>query len=156
MPLYEGCFDKEHRNLKEEFLDAHSFRDKTRKQYASFPSPILLVDAQFSKWKETIRNQKTRLHFIKYQSFLKNRGMSSSGIALKKATVSSLNNYMENVMADADRNYKTFRNFTRGLPTIPKTITYEKVKITYEDYQTMMKALEEDELFRDGLACNCF
>lgn len=27
--------DEEHRNLVQEFLDAHSFRDKTRKQYYS-------------------------------------------------------------------------------------------------------------------------
>ncbi|MCY9224160.1 tyrosine-type recombinase/integrase [Bacillus haynesii] len=135
--------DKEHRNLTEEFLDAHSFRDKTRKQYTSSLR-------QFFWWVHNSLNGKklykiTKRDFIRYQSFLKNRGMSSSGIALKKAGVSSLNNYIENVVAEDDDNYKTFRNFTRGLPAIPKTITYEKVKITYEDYQTMMKVLEEDE-----------
>jgi integrase len=71
--------------------------------------------------------------------------MSSSGIGLKKAAVSSLNNYIENVVAEDEENYKTFRNFTRGLPAIPKTQTYEKVKITREEYELIMETLREDE-----------
>ncbi|MGN7324793.1 tyrosine-type recombinase/integrase [Bacillus altitudinis] len=135
--------DQEHRDLVSEFLDANSFRDKTKKQYHS-------TLRQFFWWVHTSLNGKklykiTKRDFIRYQSFLKNRGMSSSGIALKKASVSSLNNYLENVVAEDDPNYKTFRNFTRGLPAIPKTVTYEKVKVTYDDYKLMMDTLEEDE-----------
>lgn len=135
--------DEEHRNLVQEFLDAHSFRDKTRKQYYSSLR-------QFFWWVHTSLNSKklykiSKRDFIRYQSFLKNRGMSSSGIALKKAGVSSLNNYIENVVAEDDENYEKFRNFTRGLPAIPKTTTYEKVKVTYDDYKLMMDALKEDE-----------
>ncbi|MGM0968712.1 MAG: tyrosine-type recombinase/integrase [Bacillota bacterium] len=135
--------DQEHQDLVSEFLDANSFRDKTKKQYHS-------TLRQFFWWVHTSLNGKklykiTKRDFIRYQSFLKNRGMSSSGIALKKASVSSLNNYLENVVAEDDPNYKTFRNFTRGLPAIPKTVTYEKVKVTYDDYKLMMDTLEEDE-----------
>ncbi|PCK17676.1 recombinase [Bacillus pumilus] len=135
--------DQEHQDLVSEFLDANSFRDKTKKQYYS-------TLRQFFWWVHTSLNGKklykiTKRDFIRYQSFLKNRGMSSSGIALKKASVSSLNNYLENVVAEDDPNYKTFRNFTRGLPAIPKTVTYEKVKVTYDDYKLMMDTLEEDE-----------
>lgn len=135
--------DQEHQDLVSEFLDANSFRDKTKKQYRS-------TLRQFFWWVHTSLNGKklykiTKRDFIRYQSFLKNRGMSSSGIALKKASVSSLNNYLENVVAEDDPNYKTFRNFTRGLPAIPKTVTYEKVKVTYDDYKLMMDTLEEDE-----------
>lgn len=80
--------DEEHRSLVQEFLDAHSFRDKTRKQYYSSLR-------QFFWWVHTSLNGKklykiSKRDFIRYQSFLKNRGMSSSGIALKKAGVSSL------------------------------------------------------------------
>ncbi|MDM5298073.1 site-specific integrase [Bacillus pumilus] len=135
--------DQEHQDLVSEFLDANSFRDKTKKQYHS-------TLRQFFWWVHTSLNGKklykiTKRDFIRYQSYLKNRGMSSSGIALKKASVSSLNNYLENVVAEDDPNYKTFRNFTRGLPAIPKTVTYEKVKVTYDDYKLMMGTLEEDE-----------
>ena len=135
--------DQEHQDLVSEFLDANSFRDKTKKQYHS-------TLRQFFWWVHTSLNGKklykiTQRDFRRDPSFLKNRGMSSSGIALKKASVSSLNNYLENVVAEDDPNYKTFRNFTRGLPAIPKTVTYEKVKVTYDDYKLMMDTLEEDE-----------
>jgi integrase len=71
--------------------------------------------------------------------------MSSSAINLKKASVSSLCNYIENVVADDDDNYRSFRNFTRGLPSIPKNRVYDKVKVTYDEFQEMMKVLESDE-----------
>lgn len=135
--------DEEHRNLVSEFLEVNSFRDKTRKQYTS----NLL---QFFWWVHTSLNGKklykiTKRDFLRYISFLKNRNMSSSAMNLKKASVSSLCNYIENVVAEDDENYEKFRNFTRGLPPIPKTQTYDKVKVTYEDYREMMKVLEGDE-----------
>ncbi len=135
--------DDEHRQLVSEFLEVNSFREKSRKQYNSSLR-------QFFWWVQTSLNGKklykiTKRDFLRYISFLKNRNMSSSGIALKKAAVSSLNNYIENVVAEDDKNYEKFRNFTRGLPAIPKTQTYEKVKITFEEFQEMMKVLESDE-----------
>ncbi|MFA1510087.1 tyrosine-type recombinase/integrase [Priestia aryabhattai] len=135
--------DDEHRMLVQEFLETGSFRAKSKRQYTS-------ALKQFFWWVHHSLNDKklykiTKRDFLRYISFLKNRNMSSSGIALKKAAVSSLNNYIENVVADDDENYDKFRNFTRGLPAIPKTQTYQKVKITYEDYQEMMKILEDDE-----------
>jgi integrase len=135
--------DEEHRNLVQEFLDVNQFREKTRKQYTSSLK-------QFFYWVQSSLNGKklykiSKRDFLRYISFLSNRGMSSSGIGLKKAAVSSLNNYIENVVAEDDSNYETFRNFTRGLPAIPKTQTYEKVKITREEYELMMNTLEEDE-----------
>lgn len=135
--------DKEHRQLVSEFLEVNSFREKSRKQYLSNLK-------QFFFWVHTSLNGKkfykiTKRDFLRYISFLKNRNMSSSAMNLKKAAVSSLCNYIENVVAEDDENYEKFRNFTRGLPAIPKTQTYEKVKITYEEFQHMMKVLEEDE-----------
>jgi integrase len=135
--------DEEHRNLVSEFLEVNQFRDKSRRQYSS----ALRI---WFWWVHTSLNGKklykiTKRDFLRYISFLSNRGMSSSGIGLKKAAVSSLNNFIENVVAEDDENFATFRNFTRGLPAIPKTQTYEKVKITREEYELMLKTLEEDE-----------
>jgi integrase len=69
--------------------------------------------------------------------------MSSSAKGLKKSTVSSLCNYIENVLLDEMPIYKNFRNFTKGLPSIPKNQTYEKIKITKEEYQLMIDTLIE-------------
>ncbi|MFK3936691.1 tyrosine-type recombinase/integrase [Alkalihalobacillus sp. NPDC078783] len=135
--------DQGHRDLVTEFLEVNTFRDKTRIQYTS-------ALKQFFYWVHHSLNDKplykiTKRDFLRYLSFLKNRGMSSSGQALKKAAVSSLNNYIENIVSEDDEQYEKFRNFTRGLPSIPKTQTYDKVKVTYEEYLDIMKVLESDE-----------
>lgn len=135
--------DEEHKSLVEEFLEVNNFRQKSFKQYAS-------CLRQFFWWVHTSLNGKklykiTKRDFLRYISFLKNRNMASSSINLRKSTVSSLCNYIENVVAEEDENYKVFRNFTRGLPPVPKTQTYEKVKITRDEYELLMKTLEEDE-----------
>ncbi len=134
---------EEHRDLVSEFLEVNSFRKKSAKQYLSCLK-------QFFYWVHHSLNDKpmykiTKRDFLRYISFLRNRGMSSSAIQLKKASVSSLGNYIENVIAEDDQRYEKFRNFTRGLPAIPKTQTYQKVKITREEYLDMMKVLEDDE-----------
>jgi integrase len=135
--------DEEHRNLVSEFLEVNQFREKSRQQYSS-------ALKQFFFWIQHSLNGKklykiSKRDFLRYISFLSNRGMSSSAIGLKKAAVSSLNNYIENVVAEDDENYEKFRNFTRGLPAIPKTQTYEKVKITREEYELLLSTLKEDE-----------
>lgn len=134
----------DYRLLVEEFVSVQNHSPQTKKQYISGLR-------QFGWYIKTSMNDKplykvTKRDFLRYLSYLRdNRKMSSSGMGLKKACVSSLCNYVENVVADEDENYKLFRNFTRGLPAIPKNTVYEKVKITYDEYQEMMKVLENDE-----------
>jgi integrase len=136
---------EEHKILVREFLEINkgTLSPKSLKQYKSGLY-------QFYWWVHEILNDKplekiSKRDFMRYLSYLQSRGMSSSGVAFKKAAVSSLNNYIENVVADDDDTYKMFRNFTRGLPSIPKNKVYNKVKITYDEYQLMMETLREDE-----------
>lgn len=136
--------NEDYRYLVEEFVSVNSFSPQTKKQYISGLK-------QFGYYIYRSMNDKpfykiTKRDFLRYLSFLRDdQKMSSSGISLKKACVSSLCNYIENVVAEEDENFKTFRNFTRGLPSIPRNRTYEKIKVTYDEYQEMMKALESDE-----------
>ena len=134
---------EEHKSITDEFLKVNSQLSKqTRKQYTSGLH-------QFFWWVHTELKDKplykiTKRDFLKYLSYLDDKNMSSSGKGFKKASVSSLNNYIENIVADDDENYKTFRNFTKNLPSIPKNRTYNKVKITQEEYNLMMETLLKD------------
>jgi integrase len=134
----------EYRSLVEEFVSVQNHSPQTKLQYISGLK-------QFGYFVHQSMNDKplykiTKRDFLRYLSYLRDdRKMSSSAINLKKACVSSLCNYIENVVADDDDNYKNFRNFTRGLPAIPKNRVYDKVKVTFEEYQEMMKVLETDE-----------
>lgn len=136
--------NKGYRELVNEFVSVQPLSPKSKTQYISSLR-------QFGWFVHQSMNNKplhkiTKRDFLRYISYLRNdRKMSSSGINLKKASVSSLCNYIENVVADEEDDYKNFRNFTRGLPPVPRNRVYDKVKVTYDEYQEMMKVLEDDE-----------
>lgn len=136
--------NEDYRCLVEEFITTQAHSPETKKQYTSCLK-------QFGWYLCNSMNNKpfyklTKRDYLRFLSYIRdNRKMSSSAISLRKAAVSSLCNYIENVVADDDDNYRSFRNFTRGLPAIPKNRVYEKVKVTKEEYDLMMSVLEEDE-----------
>lgn len=136
--------DEDYRYLSDEYISVNSFSPQTKKQYVS-------VLRQFGWFKCNSMNNKpfykiTKRDFLRYLSYLRDdRKMSSSAINFRKSVVSSLCNYIENVVADDEDNYRNFRNFTRGLPSIPKNSVYSKEQVTLEEYDMMMKVLEDDE-----------
>lgn len=136
--------NEDFRLLVSEFIASQSHSPKSKIQYES-------ILRQFGWFMYTSLNNKPlykikKRDFIRYLSYLRDdRKMSSSAQSMRKAVVSSMCNYIENIVAEDDDNYKNFRNFTRGLPTIPKNQVYEKVKITREEYEGMMSVLEDDE-----------
>lgn len=142
--------NKENRELMEEYLKvSKQLSKKTRRQYVS-------CLRQFFYWVYEEINDKlfykiTKRDFMKYMSYMQDRGLSSSAIGLRKSCVSSFCNYIENVVMDDVPEYKGFRNFTRGMPSIGKNSTYDKIKITEDEYNLMMKVLEEKKHYL-GLA----
>lgn len=87
----------------------------------------------------------TKRDYLKYRNFLYNHGLSSNAIKFKQSAVSTLCNYIENIYIEENDVYDKFRNFTRGLPALPKNEVYEKVKVTREEYDFLMKELEDRE-----------
>lgn len=136
--------NSEYRELAEEFLTVQDLSPASKKQYTS-------VLRQFGWYMYNSMNNKqfydiTKRDFIRYLSYIRDkRMMSSSAIGMRKSVVSSLCNYIENVVAEDDKNYKLFRNFTRGLPSIPRNRVYEKVKVTKDEFDMMMNVLEGDK-----------
>src|SRR5690606_27131687 len=136
--------NEDYRSLVEEYISVQAHSPQTKKQYTSGLR-------QFGYYVFKNMNNKplhkiTKRDFLRYISYLRDtRKMSSSGMALKKACVSSLCNYIENVVAEDDENYKTFRNFTRGLPAIAKNHVFRKVKISKDEYDLLIKTLLDDE-----------
>ncbi len=142
--------DPLYKEAVEEFLQSAQLSKQSEKQYIS-------ALKQFGWFIKNSANNKPfnkikKRDAIRYLNYLRvDRGMSSSGINLKKSAVSSLCQYIENYWVDdyTDNNgeliFETFRNFMQGLPPVLKTQTYDKVKISKEEYDIMMQALESDE-----------
>lgn len=138
------CVLEHNRKLVEEFLEINT--QLSKKSILQYRSAL----KQFFYWVYEALNNKpmykiTKRDFLRYISYLDSRGMSSSGKGFKKSAVSSLCNYIENVLADEVEEYKTFRTFTKGLPPIPKNRVYDKKKVTREEYELMMETLQNDE-----------
>lgn len=134
----------EYRELAEEFVQVNSYSPQTKKQYISGLR-------QFGFFvKESMNNKPlykvSKRDFLRYMTYLRDdRQMSSSAQNFKKAVISSLCNYVENMVVGDDPEYANFRNFTRGLPAIPKNRVYDKKVVTFEEYEYMMDLLEKDE-----------
>ncbi|WP_072728085.1 tyrosine-type recombinase/integrase [Paenibacillus sp. NAIST15-1] len=136
--------NEDYRSLVEEYISTQSLSPDSKKQYTSCLKQFGWYICNSMQNKPFYKL--TKRDYLRYLSFIRdNRKMSSSAISLRKASVSSLCNYIENIVAEDDENYRTFRNFTRGLPAIPKNRVYEKVKVTKDEYDLMMSVLEDDE-----------
>ena len=138
--------NKEYRDLVRNYLRSQPHSPKTKKQYTSNLRQFGWYIYSELRNKPIYKIKKTDI--INFLSYLKEDcGQASSTINNSKASISSLCNYIENVvMDDYDEDevnpYKNFRNFTRGLPKVAKSKVYEKVKVTKEEYLLMMSNLE--------------
>jgi site-specific recombinase XerD len=140
----------ENRELVEEFLKVNKqLSPKTRRQYISCLRQFFWF--VYEELKDKVFYKISKRDFMKYMSYMQERGLSSSAIGLRKSSVSSFCNYIENVVMDDVEEYKNFRNFTRGMPSISKNSTYEKIAISEDEYHLMMKVLEENKNYL-GLA----
>lgn len=113
--------------------------------FGRFPESKDFTNRNNSDFSCILPNRKNR-DFMRYMSYLQGRGLSSSGMGFKKAAVSAFNIYIENIIAEDDKeSYGLFRNFTRGLQPIPKNQVYSKEPITYEEYKMFIDTLLEDK-----------
>lgn len=87
----------------------------------------------------------SKLDFKRYMSYLVARKMSSSGLKFKQSSVSAFcSKFLEVFIVETEEEYKTFRNFTTGVISIPKNQVYNKIPISEDEYKIMIKTLEED------------
>lgn len=133
-----------YRELVEDYLGSVDLSPQTKKQYTSALKQFgwFTKDSLNNKPLNKIKKRDS----MRYMSYLReDRKMSSSGIGLKKSAVSAFNQWVENYIVDEIEELENFRNFMQGLPPIVKNQVYEKKKITREEYNQMMTALESDE-----------
>lgn len=139
--------DEFNREKVEEFLmESTHLSDKSIIQYKS----ALRI---FYFWVQTALKGKMiyeikKKDFMRFQNMLVRRGMSSSGIKLKRSSVSSMNKYLINFYED-DQEFLTFRNFVEGVPNPVLSKTYEKVVLSKEEIELICKTLEETKQYQE-------
>jgi site-specific recombinase XerC len=136
--------NSETRELVDEYFEVNKqLSEKTRMQYISAMRQFFLF--VYEKLNNKVFYKITKRDFMKYMSAMQDRGLSSSAIGIRKSAVSSFCNYIEVTVAEDVEEYKGFRNFTRGMPAIPKTQVYDKIAVSNEEYELLMKELEKRE-----------
>ena len=79
------------------------------------------------------------LDYKRYQNWLVNRGCSSSDVNIKRATISSLNKYIEVYYAD---DYPMFHNFINAsIPRPAKNVVHEKKPLKKEEFKHLVDEL---------------
>lgn len=146
--MYAQCLEH-NRELVEEFFEYNALLSPhTRTQYRSGMRQFL--------WyvKTKLRNKPlykiTKKDFSRYMNYLINHGLSSSAIKFKRSSVSTLCEYIEDMVAEDDDNYESFRNFTKSKLKVPKNQVYNKVAITEDEYKLLIDTLLEK---KDYMGC---
>jgi len=134
------------RDMVQEFLDSNKhLSKKSLKQYTSGLRIFFYFVKEKLKNKELYKISKR--DFVKYFAYLQDHGLSSSSLKFKKSAVSTLCNYIENIVAEDEEEYETFRNFCTAIKDIPKNQVYEKKAITVEEYEIIKEELLKKEKY---------
>lgn len=134
----------ENRRLAEEFLsESTHLSPQSITQYRSGLRIFLFWIHETYGEKKMIHQIKKK-DFLRFQNMLVRRGMSSSGIKSKRSCVSSFCKYLINFYEE-EEDFLTFRNFVEGVPNPTLNKTYEKIPISEEESQKIIKALDEDK-----------
>lgn len=127
--------------ITEEFLNQAHLSPQTLTQYKSALYQFFKFVVEQCK-NQPITDLKPR-DALKYQNFLINRDLSSSAVKLKRSAVSSLCGYIELYYLDE---FPMFRNiYNKKIPNPPKTLKNEKKPLTPEEFELLVKTLEETE-----------
>lgn len=129
--------------IREYLQTSTNLSEQTLKQYKS--GLYQFVYYTYENLNDKPLHKITKRDFRRYMSYLTNRGLSSSALKFKKSAVSAFCKYIENVIADEEPTYKSFRNFTTAAGDIPKNQVYNKIPVSKEEYDLMLEALIDDE-----------
>lgn len=133
--------NKFNRDITEEFLNQQHLSDKTLVQYRS-ALRIFFRFVHDQCMNKPVYELKAR-DALKYQNFLMARHLSSSAVKLKRSVVSSLCGYVELYYGE---DYPLFRNiYNKQIPNPPKAHVHEKKPLDVEEYELLVKTLEEQE-----------
>lgn len=139
--------------LKDEFLrylKAVNRSEGTILQYSSDLDIFFCWVLQNAGNKDFIRISKRDI--IAFQGWLLNEnGNSPARVRRIKATISSLSNFCENIMADEDEQYESFRSIVRKIENPVNQPVREKTILTDEDVDDILSKLVDAKKYE--LAC---
>lgn len=144
--------NEDNKELMEDFLEyikATDHSEETVKVYKSNLNIFFVYTVKFFKNKRFIDIKKKDL--IKWQNYLLDNGLSPARIKNIRSTLSSLSDYIENILADDDDNYKDFRNIINKIPAPKPRTVREKTILSEDDCQKVLDTLVKEKQYQ--VAC---
>ena len=143
--------NSENAYLKNEFLEYLKSIDRsagTIKQYASDLDIFFCWNLEFNNNKEFIKI--TKREFAKFQNHALNEWKwSSNRIRRVKSAISSLSNFIENIM-DEEEGYEGYRSVIRKIESPVKEAAREKTVFEAEELQALLDHLVEKKKYRQA------
>lgn len=135
----------ENKKMVEEYLDSLvDLSKETLKQYTS----SIKIYFRFIKQEcnDLAFHKIMSRDYIKYQNMLSRQGMSSSGVAFKRSTVSAFNDWIITYYSDL---YPTFHNYiTKQIKKPAKAFVHKKEPLTEDELSQIIKVLEEKGMWQ--------
>lgn len=125
------------------FLDNVELSDRTKQTYRS--NLKIWFWWLYENYGDKSHTDVKSREYKRFQNWLVERGCSTSDIATKRSTISSLNNY---IMVYFEDEYPTFRNFINSSIKLPeKSFKNEKIPPTREELNEMIEKLEASDIW---------
>ncbi|MDD4780934.1 MAG: site-specific integrase [Tissierellia bacterium] len=148
--LYEKV-NENNKELLDDFIEYLQSTGKSELTITGYTSDIKIYfiwNLQNNRNKEFTSINKRDV--IKYQNWLMNTlGLGSSRVRRLRASISSMSNYVENVLDDI---FPKFRNIINKIPAPASQPVREKTVFEDEDLEELLNILVEKEMFQEACA----
>lgn len=132
------------RRLKEDFLLYLKSVQRSPGTIAGYSSDLdIIFTLVLDKLDNKDFSKLTKRDIIYIQNWMVENGMSSARIRRLKATMSSLGNFAENILADEDPDFSNYRSIVRKIEDPPLTPVREKTVWSDEELEKLLDTLTE-------------
>ena len=137
------------KSLQKEFLEYLKGINRSPTTIAGYDNDLSI----FFTW-NLLNNQNkvftkiTKRDLVRYQSWLINDNEnSSSRVRRLRSAISSMSNYIENIIADEDEDFAGFRSIVKKIEAPPLEMTREKTVWTEQEVVSLLTNLVEDKQY---------
>ena len=139
------------KNLLDEFVEYCESTDKSELTVTGYVSDVKICFTWCLQFNNNIFFVDfTKRDFMKYQNYLLNtQNLSPNRIRRLRSSLSSMSNFIENMMDDE---FKGYRNIVNKIPAPAKEDVREKTILTDEQAQTLLDYLVKKEKYQEACA----
>ena len=152
-PEKTALINKDNLELMEDFLDYLQSIDRSKQTISSYRSDLLIF---FTIVMEKLNNKDfidiSKREFAKIQSyFINDLGWSSSRVRRVKSTISSMSNFITDILDEEDR-YKNFKKTINRVENPVKEAVREKTVLSDEQIDFLLDTLVEKKKYQTACA----